>query len=409
MLNVKTPEEVLSLIANEFSPLNDRSELVGLNQALGRVLAEDICAAEYVPDFDRSTVDGYAVRAADTFGCSDAMPALLRLSGEVLMGEKAELRIEPDCCCAVPTGGAVPEGADSVVMVEYTEDYGDGTIGIGKPAAPGQNMIFRGDDVFPGKKILERGRSLSAADIGALAAIGMVKVPVVKKLKVGIISTGDELVPPEKTPQAGQIRDVNSPMLEALLTGFGAETMNFGSIVDDEEKIASAVKRALQECDAVLLSGGSSVGIKDAACRIIESMGELILHGIAMKPGKPTIMGKYKGKDGAKPIIGLPGHPVAAYFVAKLFVLPLLSRLMGSSLPSYSVTAYLSESVNANHGRAQYLCCRLLPQEGKLIAVPIRSKSGLITQLAGADGYFCIQRDCEGLPQGAQIEVMVRD
>ena len=403
MLSVLTPEEVLSMIQREFYPLPSRSEPVPLAFAHGRVLAEDITADEYVPDFDRSTVDGYAVRASDTFGCSDAMPAMLTLSGEVNMGESADFELLHDCCCAVPTGGAVPKGADSVVMVEYTEDYGDGTVGIAKPAAPGMNMIFRGDDVFPGKTVLNKGRILSVQDIGALAAIGRVNVPVVKRLRVGIISTGDELVPPDKKPDIGQVRDVNSPMLEAMISAFGAEPISFGSIADDEEKIAAAVRAALSDCDAVLLSGGSSVGIKDAACRIIESMGELLLHGIAMKPGKPTII----GKCGAKPIVGLPGHPVAAYFVTRLFVLPLLARLTGQSCHAYTVKAVLSESVSANHGRAQYLCCRLVRDGDKLFAVPIRSKSGLITQLAGADGYFCIERDCEGLHKGAEVEVTV--
>lgn len=403
MLHVKTPEEVLALIEQNFSPLPSRTETVPLTAALGRVLAEDIAAGEYVPDFDRSTVDGYAVRAADTFGCSDAIPAILPLTHEVFMGQGADFELEPGTCCAVPTGGAVPKGADSVVMIEYTEDYGDGTIGIGKPAAPGMNMIYRGDDVYPGKTVLEKGRVLSSQDIGALAAIGRVQVPVVRKLTVGVISTGDELVPPTQAPGPGQIRDVNSPMLEAMLTVFGVHVINYGIVIDDEAKLSATVTEAAAECDAVLLSGGSSVGVKDAACRIIESMGSLLLHGIAMKPGKPTILGKAEGK----PLVGLPGHPVAAFFITKLFVLPLLGRLMGRTMKQFTATAYVSESISANHGRAQYHCCRLVQQQGRLMAVPIRSKSGLITTLAGADGYFCIDRDCEGLPQGAEVQVTV--
>ena len=402
MLHVKTPEEVLALIETEFSPLC-AIERVNLCDAIGRVLGEDITATEYVPDFDRSTVDGYAVRARDTFGCTDAIPAILLQQGEVLMGEGANFALKPECCVAVPTGGAVPEGADSVVMIEYTENYGDGSIGISKSAAPGQNMIFRGDDVFPGKAVLRKGRVLSSQDIGALAAIGRVEVPVVKKLKVGVISTGDELVPPTETPAPGQIRDVNSPMLEAMLRCFGAEVTNYGIVVDDECKLSATVTKAVEECDAVLLSGGSSVGVKDAACRIIESMGSLLLHGIAIKPGKPTIL----GKSGVKPLVGLPGHPVAAYFITKLFVLPLLGRLMDRDMTAYTTTAKISESISANHGRAQYHCCRLERCDGELIAHPIRGKSGLITTLAGADGYFCIERDCEGLPQWAEIEVTI--
>ena len=400
MLYVKTPQEVLALIQNEFSPVAE-PEIVALSAAMGRVLAENIAASEYVPDFDRSTVDGFAVRAGDTFGCTDAIPAILPLQSTVLMGEGADYPLNPGECVAVPTGGAVPKGADSVVMLEYTEAYGDGTIGISKPAAPGMNLIFRGDDVYPGKVILQKGRVLSSADIGALAAIGRVQIPVVKKLTVGVISTGDELVPPEARPGPGQVRDVNSPMLEAMLTAFGCAVINYGIVIDDEALLSETVKRALWECDAVLLSGGSSVGVKDAACRITESLGQLLLHGIAIKPGKPTIL----GKAGAKPLVGLPGHPVAAYFITKLFVLPLLGRLSGRDMTAYTVTAKVTESISANHGRAQYHCCRLTRKDGALYAQPIRGKSGLITTLAGADGYFCIDRDCEGLPQGAEVQV----
>ena len=402
MLHVKTPEEVLALIETEFAPVAGM-ELVSLSAAVGRVLAEDIAATEYVPDFNRSTVDGYAVRARDTFGCTDAIPAILPVQGEIFMGEGADFTLNPEECAAVPTGGAVPDGADSVVMVEYTEDYGDGTVGISKAAAPGQNMIFRGDDVYPGKVILKKGRVLSSQDIGALAAIGRVQVPVVKKLTVGILSTGDELVPPEVVPGPGQVRDVNGPLLEAMLTAFGVNVIHYGIVIDDEAKLTAVVTKAAAECDAVLMSGGSSVGVKDAACRIISSMGTLLLHGIAIKPGKPTII----GKAGVKPLVGLPGHPVAAYFVTKLFILPLLARLMDKTMTNYTVTARVTESISANHGRAQYHCCRLEYRDGDLYAYPIRGKSGLITTLAGADGYFCISRDCEGLPQGAEIQVTV--
>ena len=400
MLAVKTPEEVLRLIGKEFRPLG-RTEIVPLAQAPGRILAEAITAQEYVPDFDRSTVDGYACRAADTFGCSDAIPAILSVAGQVLMGEGADFALSRDSCVYVPTGGAIPQGADCAVMIEYTEDYGDGTVGIMKPGAPGMNLIFRGDDVFPGKEILPAGRVLTAQDIGALAAVGKTSVPVARRVKVGVISTGDELVPPDETPGPGQVRDVNAPLLTAMLTGFGTEAVNYGIVRDDEPLLRQKMQDAARECDAVILSGGSSVGVKDAACRIIESMGELLLHGIAIKPGKPTIL----GKTGNKPLIGLPGHPVAACFVAQLFVLPLLGRLMGRKQEDFTVTAELTESLGANHGREQINACHLLREGGKLLASPIRSKSGLITQLAGADGYFIIERDCEGLPRGAQVQV----
>lgn len=403
MLHVKTPQEVLTLIEQEFEPLKENTEMVSLSAAAGRILAEDICAKEYVPDFDRSTVDGYAIRARDAFGCSDAMPAVLSLAGEVLMGEEADFVLQPETCCAVPTGGAVPKGADCVVMIEYTENYGDNTIGISKSAAPGENMTFRGDDVKPGQVVLTKGQVLGSQDIGTLAAIGYVQVPVRKKLKVGIISTGDELIVPEESPKIGQIRDVNGPMLEAMLTLFGTEVHSYGIVKDDEKSLFDMVQKAVSECDAVLLSGGSSVGVKDASSRIIESMGVLLLHGIAMKPGKPTIL----GKTGNKPLVGLPGHPVAAYFVTKLFVLPLLGRLLSRNMRNYTVTAKISENISANHGRAQYHCVRLEKSRDGWTALPIHGKSGLITTLSGTDGYFCIDRECEGIARGDEIQVTV--
>lgn len=401
MLRVKTPDEVFGLIESEFSPLPDRAEAVPLADAFGRVLAENVTASEYVPDFDRSTVDGYALRASDTFGCSDAIPAILPVSGEVLMGEAPGGELPRGGCAYVPTGGALPPGADCAVMIEYTENYGDGTVGVMKPGVPGLNVIFRGDDVRPGKAVLKSGRVLTAADVGALAAMGITRVPAARKLRVAVVSTGDELVSPDKTPGAGQMRDVNSSMLAAMLTGFGAQPVDYGITADDEALLREKMLRAAGECDAVLVSGGSSVGVKDAVCRIIESMGELLLHGIAIKPGKPTIIGMV----GNKPLVGLPGHPAAACFTARLFVLPLLGRLMGRETAQYAVSAELTESVGANHGRAQVNACRLEKTDGGLLAFPVRSKSGLITQLAGADGFFIIDRDCEGLPKGARVQV----
>lgn len=401
MLTVKTPDEVFSIINGSFQPIHENAEYIELENTVGRVLAKDIYAEEYVPDFDRSTVDGYAVKAADTFGCSDSIPAILRLRGSISMGEDTGARLEAGECFAIPTGGAVPEGADCCVMLEYAESYGDGSIGISKPAAPGANMIFRGDDVYPGKMILSKGRVISSQDVGALAAAGIVSAPVAHKVKVGIISTGDELIPADAKPAPGQMRDANLPMLGAMLSDFGAQCIGYGICPDSEKALEDTVRRALCDCDIVIMSGGSSVGAKDASFRVIENVGEVLLHGIAMKPGKPTII----GRAGKKALIGLPGHPVAAYFTAKLFVQATIARMEGRTLRAYGVKARLSESVNANHGRAQYVCVRLEESESGLLAVPVRTKSGLITNLAGTDGFFCIDRDCEGLPAGSKVNV----
>lgn len=400
MLTVKTPEEVAGLLRDSFPP-GPAPEELPLSGALGRVLFGPVRASEYVPGFDRSTVDGYAVRSADTFGCSDAMPALLVRKGEVLMGESAEIAVGPGECVAVPTGGAIPPGADAMVMVEYTEDYGDGTVGILKSAAPGAGLIFRGDDVYPGKEVLPAGRKLSVQDIGALAAMGICRVTVCRKPVVGIISTGDELVPVEETPADGQIRDVNSAMLSALAEEAGAKSICYGILRDEERLLSETVGRALTECDVVLISGGSSVGMKDCTCRVLEDKGEVLFHGIAMKPGKPTILGRADGK----PVFGLPGHPVAAFFVSQLFLRPLLARMMGRRTAVREIPAVLTEAISANDGRAQYLGVFLEEREGTVYAVPVRTKSGLITSLAGSDGFFCIGRDCEGIPAGRTVSV----
>lgn len=398
MLTVKTPDEVFEILKSEF-PGRTRTETVDLEKAHGKVLAEAIQSEEYVPGFPRSTVDGYAVLASDTFGCSESIPALLPLAGEILMGKKAEKALAPGTCVSVPTGGAVPEGADAVVMIEYSEDYGDGTIGILQSAVPGMNMVFKGDDVYPGKQVLAPGRLLTAQDVGALAAMGITKVPVSSPPVVGILSTGDELVSVEQKPKEGQIRDVNSALLRALVLETGGEAKNYGIIRDDEKILHQTVRKALSECDMVLISGGSSVGTKDATCRVIQEQGEVLFHGIAMKPGKPTILGKV----GEKPVFGLPGHPVAAFFIAQLFVRQLLFQMMGRRARLRQIPAVLTETVSANHGRAQYGGVFLEEDEKGLRAVPIRGKSGLITALAGSDGWFCIPRDSEGIAAGETV------
>lgn len=400
MLVVKTPEEVFEIIEQTFTRKEDR-ENVPLAAAAGRILAEDVRAAEYVPGFDRSMVDGYALAAADTFGCSDSLPAVLTVAGEILMGKPAGMRLRPGETAVIPTGGELPEGADAAVMAEYTEEYGDGTVGILKPAVSGENVIFRGDDTVPGKVLLSGGIKLLPAQIGALAAAGIGSVPVQKKIRVGILSTGDELVPADTVPGPGEVRDVNTPMLSAFVTEYGAEAIRYGIVKDSETEIGKTVDRALAECDAVLISGGSSAGMKDVTAKIIAERGELLFHGIAMKPGKPAIL----GNAGGKPVMGLPGHPGAAFFTAELFGTALLDVLNGRKRTEYPLRAILSERIPANHGRAQYTGVRLRMANGVLTADPVHTKSGLITQLAGICGYVAVERDREGMEKGAEVPV----
>ena len=398
LINVKTPEEVIKIIKEHFKPIDFQAESIVLGAALERVLHDDIISNEDVPGFNRSTVDGYAVIASDTFGCSESIPAIQSVAGEILMGESAESVLAPGTCMIVSTGGEIPDKANAVVMFEHTEDYGKGMIGIQKSVAPGNNLIFKGDDVSIGEIVLTAGTKLTPHDIGILSALGISGINVRKKPVIGIISTGDELVPPTDIPGRGQVRDVNTPMLLAAATGFGADAKDFGLIRDDEKAIRKAVLSAVQVCDVVLISGGSSAGARDLTARVIASEGELLLHGIAMKPGKPTILGKIN----EKPIFGLPGHPVAAYIVTELFVHPLINMLVGAKTKQYTTTAKLSEAISSNHGREEYIAVRLI--DG--IAHPIRGKSGLITGLAGVDGYICVPRDCEGLAKGADVRVV---
>lgn len=400
MLNVKTPDEAIQLIRETFknsSPI----ESVQLSNACGRTLCEDILSTENIPDFNRSMVDGYAVFARDTFGSSESIPSILPLIGEVKMGESASKPLEKSNCIAVPTGGDIPEGADAVVMLEYTENYGDGTIGILKPVAPGDNMIFCGDDISLGKKLLHAGHKITPHDIGALAALGIGTVNVYKQPLFGIISTGDELVDFMQKPQKGQMRNVNSILLEAVVKNSGGQIKSYGIVKDDEDSLYCTVEKAAVECQAILISGGSSVGMKDATARVIEKQGSILFHGIAMKPGKPTILGSIDGK----PVFGLPGHPVAAYFVAQLFVVPLIGLMMNRQEKIFNVTATLCESISSNHGRAEYVGVKLEKIGDLLTALPIHGKSGLISILSGSDGYICIPRDCEGLPKGAVVFV----
>ena len=398
MLIVKTPDEVREIIKNRFAGCGFESEKIKAADALGRTLHCDIISEEYVPGFNRSTVDGYAVIASDTFGCSESIPAMITVAGEVMMGESADCILSPGTCVIVPTGGELPEGADAVVMVEHTEDFGGGLAGINKPVAPGNNVIFKGDDVSVGDIVLTAGTELKAHDIGILSALGCYEIDVRKKPVVGVISTGDELVETIKAPGRGQVRDVNTPMLLAAVTSFGASVINCGIIRDDESAMRAALRQAAKICDIVLISGGSSAGSRDMTARVIGSEGEFLFHGIAMKPGKPTILGEIY----SKPVFGLPGHPVAAYLVTELFVRPLIAMMLGAFRKPLTTGAWISEAVSSNHGRAEYIVVRL-DEDG--IAFPVKSKSGLITSLADADGYICIPRDCEGLAAGSHVVV----
>lgn len=396
MLNVLTLKEAAALLKNRFTGKTE-GETVALGEAVGRTVLKDLTSGEFVPDFHRSTVDGYAVRAADTFGCSESLPAMLRLVGRVEMGCEAGFAIHGGETAYVPTGGQLPEGADAMVMLEYAEDFG-GEIGLMKPSAPGAHMIFRGDDVREGETVFKRGHRLLPKDIGALAAMGITELPVFKRPRVAVISTGDELVSADTGAlKMGQIRDVNGSMLAAAVRSSGGECVMSAMLRDDPELLKNELVRALGGADMAIISGGSSVGDRDSAAAVLSELGELLFHGLALKPGKPTMAADI----GGKPVFGLPGHPVAAYFVYDLAVRPVLYSMQDSAPRIFEKQAVITAAVPSNHGREECVPVSVCGDE----ATPIRSKSGLITTLSGADGYIRIPRDAEGVEAGQTVTV----
>jgi len=406
MFEVRTVDEVMRIIENSFGSFSTGFEYVDIREAVGRITAEDIVADEDIPGFDRSTVDGYAVIAADTFGASDSLPAQLELAGDVLMGEKPLFHLERGQAAAIPTGGELPSGADAVVMLEYTDNYHDGYIYINKAVAPGNGVIFRGDDVRAGSVVIKANHRLKPQDIGVLAAIGKQRVCVKRRLKVGIVSTGDEIIDITEKPSGAKVRDVNSYFLYSGVLNHGAQPVLYGIVRDNFKEIKETVGRMLDECDIVLISGGSSVGNRDETYKVINSFGEpgVLVHGIAVKPGKPTII----GKAGTKALVGLPGHPGSAFFIFNIFVLRLM-EVMNSTGQSETrrLEARMVINYPSNEGREEFLPVKLDKCDGCLLAKPIFGKSGLISLLSTADGYVRIHRGSEGLSAGEKVEVIL--
>jgi molybdopterin molybdotransferase len=395
LLHVLTIDEADALLAARFSA-RTAAEWVSLQKSLGRTLCEELRAGENLPGFMRATVDGYAIRAADSFGCSESMPALLKLMGRVPMGALTELALPPGGCAYVPTGGALPEGADAMVMLEHAEPFG-AYIAVQKPIAPGQQVVRPGEDAGQGQLVLPAGRVLSARGIAALAALGVERVKVAKRPRVAILSTGDEIVPVENTPTPGQMRDVNGPMLCAQAAAFGAAADYLGIVPDEEEALAAALRAAAEGYALVLVSGGSSAGEKDAVARVIGRLGALLFHGLAAKPGKPTLAGEI----GGVPVVGLPGHPLAAHMVCHVLLRPMIGRMLGTARNERAILARLSCNLPANDGREALVPVRL--NGGRI--EPLNFKSGLITGLQESDGYIRVPRDCEGLNCDEELPV----
>jgi len=388
------------------------SEELEIRQALGRVLAADIRAPEDVPNFRRSTVDGYALISADTAGAGETLPVLLRLKGRVEIGKAASLGIGKGECAYVPTGGMIPEGADAMVMVEYTEAFDGrpnatigGEIAVYKSAAVGSQLVRVGEDFARGELLLRRGTKLRSKEIGALAALGVTRVPVYIPLRISIISSGDEIVPPATQPNPGEVRDINGPALEALARESHYRVVGLQAVKDDEMKLERAVREAMGKSDLLVLSGGSSQGTKDLTAKVFSRIADpgVFTHGLAVKPGKPTILGYDKKTDTL--LAGLPGHPVSALMIFRVLFSWLARQLLGQEEPK-PIFAKITCNIASSPGRTCYQAVALrLCEGGGYLAEPIFGKAGMISTLAKADGYIVIDLNKEGLEKGEPVQV----
>ncbi len=389
------------------------SEVIEVSQGLGRVTYSDVRAPHSLPSFPRSTVDGYAVIASDTHGASGSLPVYLKLVGEVRMGVSADFSIKDSLCALIHTGGMIPQGADAVIMLEDTQITRPGEIEILQAVAMGENVIAVGEDVNMGEIVLPKGRLLRAPEIGGLFALGITNLEVVKQPKIAIISSGDEVIPPDSGIEPGKVRDINSYTLTALVEGAGAIPLRYGIVPDDEESLRKVTTQALQECDMVVITAGSSASSRDITAHVINSLGEpgVISHGVNVRPGKPTILGACTIGDSTfpKPVVGLPGNPVSALVIAILFVEPVIDHLHGLSAPQIRsrIEAKLSINLASKAGREDWVPVSLISDGDGYTAEPIFGKSNLIFTLIRADGLLRIPSQVTGLNAGDLAEVIL--
>lgn len=411
LLKVDTLEEAMDkLFTCAAGSIMPEREEVSILRLTGRILAEDIAADGPVPGFDRSAVDGYAVRACDTAGAAESIPVFLKIAGEVEMGRAAPISVGPGECMYVPTGGMIPPGADAVVMVEYCEAFGADRLAVYQSVSAGTHVVSAGEDMEAGQTVLRRGRKIRPADMGVLAAIGKTSAQVYKPWKVIIFSTGDEIVDACEAPGPGQVRDVNSYGLWGLACKFGFEVTDMQVAADDADLLEEKVRRAMEQAELVVISGGSSQGKKDATASVIGNLASsgVLTHGLAVKPGKPTILGFDQPTGTA--LIGLPGHPVAAMLLFDKIAGGLWERMTGQQNANKkpSVEGILTANVAASPGRKTWQLVTVDFAAGALPKVtPVRGRSGLIRTLSEADGYIEIDVNDEGARRGQQVTVQL--
>ncbi|GAB4390139.1 MAG: molybdopterin-binding protein [Thermodesulfovibrionales bacterium] len=399
-------EEALRLLLESFPTSGLTRAVVSLDEACGRVLSEDVESPEDLPGFSRSTVDGFAVLSRDTYGATEGSPAYLEVTREILMGEEPGFELAPGEAARISTGGMLPGGADAVVMLEHAQFLDERSIEVLRPVAQGENVIQRGEDARKGEVVLGKGHRLRPQDVAVLAGLGVARAPVYERPVVSIISTGDEVVPPEARLRPGLVRDMNSYNLAGLVTREGGSAVRMGIFRDEYDSIREAFDRAVRESDMVLVSGGSSVGSRDMTARIMADAGTVLFHSVSIKPGKPLIAGIASGK----PVFGLPGHPRAVSVCFDNFVAPVLRRLAGLAPEGASglgrtVRARLAKSVSSSPGRQEYISVYLETVDGELHAVPVPAKSGLITAAVRGQGTVCVPAGSSGIEKGETVEV----
>lgn len=384
--------------------MNSGVEIVDLSAALGRVLSGSVTAGGNLPPFPRSTMDGYAVRAQDTFGASDAMPALFNVTGEVLMGQSPPSGVGAGEALRIATGGMLPAGCDAVVMVEQTEMLGGITMALNRAVAPGENTIARGEDIRAGAEALPGGQQLRPQDIGVMAALGHTRVVVAKRPRVAIFSTGDELVMPDAEPTLGQVRDINSYLLSGWVERCGGVADRLGIVPDQADALLAALK-STAAYDCVILSGGSSAGTRDHAAACIDALGKpgVLFHGVSMRPGKPLIFGVVDGK----PYLGLSGNPTSAMVGFLLFVRPLLLQMSGATDEGLRLWARVERNLSSASGREDYVRAVLYDKDGELWAQPILGQANLISTVVRGNALLRIGQNSEGVEPGDKVEAIL--
>ena len=401
------PDKALELITKAIKDNQPKTARIPIEEAAGRIVAEGITSQEDIPGFARSTMDGYAVLASDTFGATETSPAYLDIEGEILMGQQPASPLSRGKAIKIATGGMLPEGADAVLMFEYAADIKGKMIEAQKSVAPGENVIQKGEDMAAGDEVVNAGTKLRPQDIAVLASAGITEVMAYNQPTIAIISTGDEIIPPSQPLKPGLIRDSNSYQLAALAEQAGAVPVKRGIMADDYDIIRQSVKISADENDIILITGGSSVGTKDMTERVITDMGELLFHSVQLKPGKPFMAGTVNGKL----VFGLPGHPRAVAVCFETFVRPVLRMLSGQAVGSNmselarTIEARLTRSVHSSSGRREHIDVILVKRDGELWAEPVPGKSGLLRTMLRSEGSICVPLEKLGYDSGQTVTV----